>query len=174
MFFFKTSTFARSILFTRSSFKKFQAVHLGHFNDGLKKNQINLKSSTNSSLISSYIELTRLKSPTGTLLLFLPCAWSISIASPSIIASLPLCCLFLAGSVVMRGAGIYVYNYVGCIINDWWDKDFDGKVERTKNRVLAKEGRIVSDRMVGSWLVGHLSVGAMILFSLNKTRFSEV
>jgi 4-hydroxybenzoate polyprenyltransferase len=27
----------------------------------------------------------------------------------------------------------------GCIVNDMWDKDFDKKVERTKDRPLASD-----------------------------------
>lgn len=39
-----------------------------------------------------------------------------------------LLALFGAGAVVMRGAG--------CTINDLWDRDIDGKVQRTKDRPL--------------------------------------
>jgi 4-hydroxybenzoate polyprenyltransferase len=37
--------------------------------------------------------------------------------------------LFLSGSILMRSAG--------CIVNDIADKNFDKKVERTKNRPIA-------------------------------------
>ena len=39
--------------------------------------------------------------------------------------------LFFLGSVLMRSAG--------CIVNDIVDKDFDKKVERTKNRPIASD-----------------------------------
>ncbi len=38
--------------------------------------------------------------------------------------------LFLSGSILMRSAG--------CIVNDIADKNFDKKVERTKNRPIAQ------------------------------------
>ena len=38
--------------------------------------------------------------------------------------------LFIVGSFVMRG--------VGCTINDFFDKELDKKVSRTKNRPLAR------------------------------------
>lgn len=38
---------------------------------------------------------------------------------------------FYIGSIIMRAAG--------CIVNDMWDKDFDKKVERTKDRPLASD-----------------------------------
>jgi len=41
---------------------------------------------------------------------------------------LSMLALFGTGALIMRGAG--------CTINDLWDKDIDGKVERTKNRPL--------------------------------------
>jgi len=54
----------------------------------------------------------------GTWLLFLPSAWSITLATPS--GQLPdvgLLTLFALGAFMMRSAG--------CTINDMWDKDFD-------------------------------------------------
>ena len=58
----------------------------------------------------------------GTWLLFLPCAFSISLsAAPGCLPDLYTLSLFGLGSVLMRGAG--------CTINDMWDKDFDAKVK---------------------------------------------
>ena len=37
--------------------------------------------------------------------------------------------LFTVGAFVMRGAG--------CTINDYWDRDIDGHVERTRTRPIA-------------------------------------
>ena len=82
--------------------------------------------------ISTFIELTRLKKPIGFMLLFWPCTWGLTIAYDfqlGIDQYLFYMILFFSGSVLMRSAG--------CIINDIADKDFDKKVERTKNRPLA-------------------------------------
>jgi len=54
----------------------------------------------------------------GTWLLFLPSAWSLTLATPA--GQLPdagLLTLFALGAFMMRSAG--------CTINDMWDKDFD-------------------------------------------------
>jgi len=57
----------------------------------------------------------------GTWLLFLPCAWSISLSAPA--GQLPdasMLALFALGSFSMRAAA--------CTINDMWDKDYDAQV----------------------------------------------
>ncbi len=57
----------------------------------------------------------------GTWLLFIPCMWSIALATPAgHFPSITYLALFGTGALLMRGAG--------CTINDMWDKDFDAKV----------------------------------------------
>jgi 4-hydroxybenzoate polyprenyltransferase len=82
--------------------------------------------------LSLFIELTRLKKPIGFMLLFWPCAWGLTLAfnfKKNIDLYFFYLVLFFLGSVLMRSAG--------CIVNDIFDKDFDQKVLRTKNRPLA-------------------------------------
>ena len=82
--------------------------------------------------INIFFELTRLKRPTGYMLLFWPCAWGLSIAydfQNNLNKYLFYLVLFFLGSILMRSAG--------CIVNDIIDKDFDKKVARTKNRPIA-------------------------------------
>tara|TARA_B100000401_G_scaffold425111_1_gene354512 strand:- start:149 stop:1012 length:864 start_codon:yes stop_codon:yes gene_type:complete len=82
--------------------------------------------------ISIFIELTRLKKPTGFMLLFWPCAWGLSIAydfKNSIEHYILYLILFFLGAILMRSAG--------CIVNDIIDKDYDKNVKRTKNRPIA-------------------------------------
>ena len=79
-----------------------------------------------------FIELTRLKKPIGFMLLFWPCAWGLTLAydfSTSLYNYFFYLTLFFLGSVLMRSAG--------CIVNDIFDKEFDAKVFRTKNRPIA-------------------------------------
>ena len=86
--------------------------------------------------LNLFIELTRLKKPTGFMLLFWPCAWGLTIAydfSNNIYIYFFYLLLFFLGSVLMRSAG--------CIVNDIMDEKFDKKVERTKNRPIAS-GRV--------------------------------
>ena len=66
------------------------------------------------------------------MLLFWPCAWGLTLAydySNNKNIYLLYLSLFFIGSVLMRSAG--------CIVNDIWDRKFDKKVLRTKNRPIA-------------------------------------
>ncbi len=82
--------------------------------------------------LNDFFELTRIKRPIGYMLLFWPCLWGLTIGynfNNEIITFLKYSILFLIGSVLMRSAG--------CIINDIVDRNYDKKVERTKNRPIA-------------------------------------
>ena len=82
--------------------------------------------------LNLFIELTRLKRPIGYMLLFWPCLWGLTIAynfSMNIQFFMKYALLFFLGAILMRSAG--------CIVNDIFDKNFDSKVERTKNRPIA-------------------------------------
>jgi 4-hydroxybenzoate polyprenyltransferase len=84
--------------------------------------------------LNLFIELTRLKKPIGFMLLFWPCAWGLTIAynfSNNLNNYFFYLTLFFLGSVLMRSAG--------CIVNDIFDKDFDKKVSRTKNRPITSK-----------------------------------
>ena len=78
--------------------------------------------------INLYMQLMRIDKPIGFYLLMWPVLWSFLIASngnPNLFYML------------IFGIGIIVTRSAGCIINDYFDQDFDKKVERTKSRVLA-------------------------------------
>ena len=105
---------------------------------------------TLSQRLSEYEKLMRLDKPIGILLLW-PTLWALWVASdgrptPWIVA------IFVIGTVLMRSAG--------CVINDYADKDFDGHVERTRNRPLA--ARRVSPKEA-LWLAAGLSVLSFLL-----------
>ncbi len=81
-----------------------------------------------------FIELTRLNKPIGFMLLFWPCSWGLTYAyslNKNTELYIFYLILFFLGSVLMRSAG--------CIVNDLVDKDFDKKVNRTKNRPIASK-----------------------------------
>ena len=74
------------------------------------------------------MQLMRIDKPIGFYLLMWPVLWAFLIASngsPN---------LFY---IIIFGIGIIATRSAGCIINDYFDQDFDKKVERTKHRVLA-------------------------------------
>ena len=82
--------------------------------------------------LNLFIELIRLKKPIGFMLLFWPCAWGLTIAydfSDGFNNYAFFLILFFLGSILMRSAG--------CIVNDIFDKEFDKKVSRTKQRPIA-------------------------------------
>jgi len=78
--------------------------------------------------LDEYKKLMRLDKPIGILLLLWPTLWALWVAGAGRPA-LGVVAIFVVGTVLMRSAG--------CVINDYADKDFDGHVERTRNRPLA-------------------------------------
>ena len=75
-----------------------------------------------------YERLMRLDKPIGILLLLWPtlwALWAVSWGQPPLM----VVWIFVFGTVLMRSAG--------CVINDYADREFDGHVERTKNRPMA-------------------------------------
>jgi 4-hydroxybenzoate polyprenyltransferase len=75
-----------------------------------------------------YEKLMRLDKPIGILLLLWPTLWGLWLSSfgqPNPAVAL----IFILGVVLMRSAG--------CIVNDFADRNFDPRVERTKDRPLA-------------------------------------
>ena len=110
--------------------------------------------------INLFIELTRLKKPIGYLLLFWPCAWGLTTAfdfSKNVNIYFFYLLLFLAGAILMRSAG--------CIVNDIFDKDFDRKVERTKNRPIAAGKIPIKDALIYTLILCFLALLVLINFN---------
>lgn len=94
--------------------------------------------------------------PIGAMLLYWPTAWGVCLGSPGM-AYPSLLLLFLMGSWAARSAG--------CIVNDYLDRDFDRKVERTRLRPLASGE--VTVREAGWLLFANLSGGLIVLLNMN-------
>ncbi len=110
--------------------------------------------------ISIFFELTRLKKPIGYMLLFWPCAWGLTIAydfQNGFDDYILYIFLFFSGSVLMRSAG--------CIVNDIVDKNYDQKVERTKNRPLASNKISVRSALVIALILCLLALLVLINFN---------
>ena len=110
--------------------------------------------------ISIFFELTRLKKPIGYMLLFWPCAWGLTIAydfQNGFEDYILYIFLFFSGSVLMRSAG--------CIVNDIVDKNYDQKVERTKNRPLASNKISVRSALVIAVILCLLAFLILINFN---------
>lgn len=71
-----------------------------------------------------YAALARIDKPTGTLLLFMPCAWSLTLATHAL--HLPPGAL--AWNTFLFGAGAFIMRGAGCTINDMWDRKLDAHV----------------------------------------------
>ena len=110
--------------------------------------------------LSLFIELIRLKKPIGFMLLFWPCAWGLTIAynfQNSLDLYFFYIILFFLGSVFMRSAG--------CIVNDIFDKDFDKKVLRTKNRPIASGKITVKVAILYSCILCLLALLVLLNFN---------
>jgi len=113
------------------------------------------------SQINLFIELTRLKRPIGFMLLFWPCLWGLTLVynfNSNLLNYFFYSTLFLSGSILMRSAG--------CIVNDIADKNFDQKVERTKNRPIAS-GK-VSVKLASIYAFILCSIAFLVLINFNK------
>ena len=94
----------------------------------------------------------RLNKPIGIYLLMWPMLWAFLISSegsPSMIYLF----LFLIGVVLTRSAG--------CVINDYFDRDLDAQVERTKDRMLVS-GQVTTYEAI-ILFVGLIALSILLL-----------
>ena len=107
-----------------------------------------------------FIQLTRLNKPIGFLLLFWPCVWGLTLAyyySEETTLYIKYIILFFLGAVLMRSAG--------CIFNDIVDRNFDKKVQRTKERPIASGKITVAGAFI--YLILLCSIALLILLQFN-------
>jgi 4-hydroxybenzoate polyprenyltransferase len=110
--------------------------------------------------LKPYARLARWDRPIPLLLLFWPCAFSLSlaaIAEPLRGFDWRAALLMLLGSVLMRGAG--------CTFNDVVDRDIDEQVARTRSRPIPS-GQ-VSTREAFAFLAAQAILGFLILLQFN-------
>jgi 4-hydroxybenzoate polyprenyltransferase len=98
------------------------------------------------------MELARLHRPLPVLMLWLPCAWGLSITKGTFFDYL----IFFIGSLSLRS--------FGCIVNDWWDQDVDALVPRSRQRPLASHQ--LSPHRAGIIALLSLVPGIIIFFYL--------
>ena len=111
--------------------------------------------------VKLFIDLIRLKKPIGFMLLFWPCAWGLTMAydfSNGFKNYFFYLLLFFLGAILMRSAG--------CIVNDILDKEFDKKVERTKNRPITSNK--ISIKLGVFYSVTLCFLALLVLLNFNK------
>lgn len=101
--------------------------------------------------LDAYEKLMRLDKPIGSLLLLWPTLWALLFAANGQPPWL-LVWIFALGTLLMRSAG--------CVMNDVADRNYDGHVERTKDRPLATGAVSVKEALL---LAGGLVVLAGLL-----------
>jgi 4-hydroxybenzoate polyprenyltransferase len=111
--------------------------------------------------LSLFVKLTRFDKPVGTLLLLWPTLAALWVASDGEPSGLHLA-IFVLGTFLMRSAG--------CAINDVADRDFDGHVKRTADRVVAS-GRVSPGAALGVATLLTL-LAALLLIPLNLLTFT--
>lgn len=109
--------------------------------------------------LAGYWVLVRADRPIGIYLLLWPALWALWIAAAGI-PPLWILLVFVLGTALMRSAG--------CAINDFADRDFDGRVARTAQRPLAT-GRVSPREAVGVFVLLSLVAFALVLTLNVKT-----
>lgn len=110
-----------------------------------------------------YAQLARWERPIGWWLLMWPCWWSaamvgaaaIPVSRPPDIVHLAL---FMAGAILMRGAG--------CTYNDLVDREIDRKVARTRSRPLPSGRATVRAALI--FLILQLALALLVLLQFNR------
>lgn len=112
-----------------------------------------------------YEKLTRLDRPIGILLLLWPTLWGLwlsSNGSPNPFVAV----IFVLGVVLMRSAG--------CVMNDFADRNFDGHVERTRDRPLAA-GKISScEALALAAALAGLAFGLVLQLNMLTVKLSVI
>lgn len=104
--------------------------------------------------LSALTRLIRLQNQTGTYLLLLPTLWALLLAARGIPPP-HLLAIFLAGSFLMRSAGV--------ILNDLADQAFDGQVARTRTRPLAS-GELTRRHAITLLIILLMLAACLLLF----------
>jgi 4-hydroxybenzoate polyprenyltransferase len=106
--------------------------------------------------LDAYERLLRLDKPIGTLLLLWPTLWAVWLAaggSPSV----EIIAIFGVGTLLMRSAG--------CALNDFADRKFDARVERTRERPLAAGEIAPAEALALGMLLAATAFGLVLMLN---------
>jgi len=107
--------------------------------------------------LDAYERLLRLDKPIGTLLLLWPTLWAVWLAARGR-PTVEIVAIFGVGTLLMRSAG--------CALNDFADRDFDGRVARTRYRPLAAGEIRPAEALVLAVLLAATAFG--LVLTLNR------
>lgn len=113
-------------------------------------------------LSHKYSRLMRLDKPVGFILALLPALWTLCFATNDLWIIFKFSILFFIGAVAARSAG--------CIINDIYDKDYDAKVERTKNRPLASGEVTVNEALKVMVVNALIALLVLVLLPISAVK----
>jgi len=106
------------------------------------------------------IRLLRWDKPAGRLILMIPALWAVFLAAGGK-PPLPLVGIIIIGSLATSAAG--------CVANDFWDRDIDSQVERTRDRPLASRTLSVTTGIIVG--IVALTCAAGLALYLNPLSF---
>lgn len=103
--------------------------------------------------LKQYGLLMRVDKPIGTLLLLWPTLWALWLASshfPNVV------------HIVIFTLGVFLMRSAGCVINDYADRNIDGKVTRTKQRPMAR-GKVTEKEALALFIILALLAFGLVL-----------
>lgn len=110
-----------------------------------------------------YLRLSRADRPAGTWLLLIPCWWGLLLAILMDQNGLqPIDGWIAVGSAI----GAFLMRGAGCTWNDISDRDFDGRVERTRSRPLPS-GQVTT-KQAAAWMIVQALLAFAILLTFNS------
>lgn len=105
--------------------------------------------------IQALIIIMRLDRPVGVYLCLWPAIWGLQAGAYPFFPIFQNIFLFILGAFLVRAGG--------CVLNDLWDKEFDRKVARTKDRPLASGQITEKQAVIIAFCLFLGSLGVLIL-----------
>jgi len=115
--------------------------------------------------LDAYERLLRLDKPIGTLLLLWPTLWAVWLASGGF-PSIESIAIFGVGTLLMRSAG--------CALNDFADRRFDARVERTRDRPLAAGEIAPAEALALALLLAATAFGLVLMLNRLAVQLSVI
>jgi len=115
--------------------------------------------------LDAYERLLRLDKPIGTLLLLWPTLWAVWLASRGF-PGVEIVAIFGVGTLLMRSAG--------CALNDFADRKFDARVERTRDRPLAAGEIAPAEALALAMLLAATAFGLVLMLNRLAVQLSVI